>query len=89
MLLTIFLHQLMCDGCLGALDGTYIQMQPEEVDKIKLVLEALSKMGTLTEENKLYFAYKIATDATIMNLFLNFSEGERITFVNMMMAGKI
>ncbi|KAL6572853.1 hypothetical protein OROHE_002329 [Orobanche hederae] len=70
-------------------DKLGMNKQPEEVDKTKLVLEALSKMGTLTEENKLYFAYKIATDVTVMNLFLNFSEGERITFVNMMMTGKI
>ncbi|KAL6516113.1 hypothetical protein OROGR_019418 [Orobanche gracilis] len=70
-------------------DKLGMNKQPEEVDKTKLVLEALSKMGTLTEENKLYFAYKIATDATVMNLFLNFSKGERITFVNVMTAGKI
>ncbi|KAL6543729.1 hypothetical protein OROGR_010226 [Orobanche gracilis] len=63
--------------------------KPEAVDKTKLVLEALSKIGTLTEENRLYFAYKITTDASVMDLFLNFSEGERITFVNMMLAGKV
>ncbi|KAL6501887.1 hypothetical protein OROGR_027020 [Orobanche gracilis] len=59
------------------------------IDKTKLVLEALSKICSLTEENRLYFAYKIATDASVMDLFLNFSEGERITFVNMMLAGKV
>ncbi|KAL1557079.1 hypothetical protein AAHA92_12612 [Salvia divinorum] len=61
----------------------------EVVDKTKLILEALRKIATLTEETRLNFAYKITIDARVTDLFLNFSEGERITFVNMMLAKKV
>ena len=61
----------------------------EVVDKTKLVLEALRKIATLTEETRLSFAYKITVDARVTDLFLNFTEGERITFVNMMLANKV
>ncbi|KAL6561226.1 hypothetical protein OROMI_016827 [Orobanche minor] len=37
------------------------------INKTKLVLEALSKICSLTEENRLYFAYKIATDASVVD----------------------
>ncbi|KAL1533311.1 hypothetical protein AAHA92_33211 [Salvia divinorum] len=61
----------------------------EVVDKTKLILEALRRIATLTEETRLNFAYKITVDARVTDLFLNFSEGERITFVNMMLAKKV
>ncbi|KAL1569576.1 hypothetical protein AAHA92_01039 [Salvia divinorum] len=61
----------------------------EVVDKTKLILEALRRIATLTEETRLNFAYKITIDARVTDLFLNFSEGERITFVNMMLAKKV
>ncbi|KAG6410364.1 hypothetical protein SASPL_128422 [Salvia splendens] len=61
----------------------------EVVDKTKLILEALRKIATLPEETRLSFAYKITIDARVTDLFLNLSEGERITFVNMMMAKKV
>ncbi|KAH6800287.1 hypothetical protein C2S52_000751 [Perilla frutescens var. hirtella] len=63
--------------------------KPEVVDKTKLVVEALRKIGTLTEETRLYLAYKIVTDASVMDLFLNFSQDEQVTFVNMIMANKV
>ncbi|XP_047975337.1 uncharacterized protein At2g29880-like [Salvia hispanica] len=61
----------------------------EVVDKTKLILEALRKIATLPEETRLNFAYKITTDARVTDLFINLSEGERVTFVNMMMAKKV
>ncbi|KAG6427810.1 hypothetical protein SASPL_112057 [Salvia splendens] len=61
----------------------------EVVDKTKLILEALRKIATLPKKTRLSFAYKITIDARVTDLFPNLSEGERITFVNMMMAKKV